>query len=351
MRTQYAHKSLEKAEETLGYVLDIISEGVWDWNALNGHVERSPGWYRMLGYEVFSLDKNVYTWENLIHPEDYPEVMKHFEAYINGEIGYYNIQYRCKKSDGTYIWIEDSAKIVERTEDGQIARMIGAHTNIDEIKLVQEKLRKQTELLLTDNASLESLVEKRTKELEELNKKLEENIAKAEHNAAYDVLTETYNRRMFEEIFAKEMNRAQRYSLSLSIVLLDIDDFKLFNDEYGHKTGDEVLCAIADILKNNIRESDTLARWGGEEFVILFPNIPLKETAEKADMIRKKICNSLFAGDLKVTCSFGVTSYEEGDDMDAVFVRADNALYRAKELNKNNVQSLRHEIFCDNRMS
>ena len=153
----------------------------------------------------------------------------------------------------------------------------------------------------------------------------------------------------FEEIFAKEMNRAERYSLSLSVVLLDIDDFKSFNDSYGHKTGDEVLCAIADILKNNIRESDTLARWGGEEFIILFPNIPLKETTEKADMIRKNIFNTLFSGDLKVTCSFGVTSYEEGDNMDSIFMRADNALYHAKELNKINVQSIRSEIFCDNR--
>ncbi len=349
MRTQYVHRSLEKAEETLGYVLDIISEGIWDWNALNGHVERSPGWYRMLGYDVNSLEKNVYTWENLIHPDDYPKVMKHFEAYINGKIAHYNIQYRCKKSDDTYIWIEDSGKIVERTEDGKVARMIGAHTNINEMKLVQEKLRRQNELLLSDNASLESMVEKRTKELEELNKKLEENISRAEHNASYDALTEIYNRRMFEEIFAKEMSRAQRYSLSLSVVLLDIDDFKSFNDTYGHKTGDEVLCGIADILKKNIRESDILARWGGEEFIILFPNIPLKETTEKADMIRKNISNAVFAGELKVTCSFGVTAYEEGDTMDSIFVRADNAMYRAKELNKNNVQSIRSEIYCDNR--
>ena len=349
MRTQYAHRSLEKAEETLGYILDIVSEGIWDWNALNGHVERSPGWYRMLDYDVHSLNKDVYTWENVIHPDDYARVMEHFEAYIEGRISMYQIQYRCKKSDGSYIWIEDTGKIVERTEEGKVARMIGAHTNINEMKIVQEKLKRQNELLLTDNASLELLVEKRTKELEELNKKLEENIEKAEHNASYDVLTETYNRRMFEEMFSRELHRAQRYSLSLSVILLDIDDFKTFNDDYGHKIGDEVLCSIADLLKINIRESDILARWGGEEFIILFPNIPLREATEKADMIRKNIANTRFADDLKVTCSFGVTSYEEDDDMDSIFMRADHALYRAKELDKNNVQSIRSEIYCDNR--
>ncbi len=338
MKSQYAHSSLEKAEETLCFILDIISEGVWDWNALNGHVERSPGWYRMLQYDVNSLDKNVLTWENVIHSEDYKRVMKHFESYIHGEIDEYRIQYRCKKSDGTYLWIEDSAKIVERTKGGSVARMIGAHRNIDELKTIQEKLSRQNELLLTDNASLESLVEKRTQELEELNKKLEKNIEQAERNASYDVLTETYNRRMFEKIFTKEMKRAKRYMLSMSVVLLDIDDFKTFNDTYGHKTGDKVLCHIAEILKKNIRDSDTVARWGGEEFILIFPNIPLEVAAEKADMIRKSIENTPIENDLKITCSFGVTSYREEDDEDAVFVRADRALYKAKDANKNNVQ-------------
>jgi len=338
MKSQYAHTSLEKAEETLHFILDIISEGVWDWNALNGHVERNPGWYRMLEYDVNSLDKNVLTWENVIHPDDYDRVMAHFEAYINGETDAYKVQYRCKKGDDTYLWIEDSGKIVERTAGGAVARMIGAHTDIHEVKTIQEKLLKQNELLLTDNASLESQVEKRTNELEELNKKLEENIEQAEHNASYDVLTGTYNRRMFEKIFTKEMNRAKRYILQMSVVLLDIDDFKSFNDTYGHKTGDKVLCHIADILKKNIRDSDTVARWGGEEFILIFPNIPVDTAAEKADMIRKNIANTPLDNDLKVTCSFGVTSYKEDDDEDAVFVRSDKALYKAKECGKNNVQ-------------
>jgi len=340
MICQYKHSSLNEAEDTLGFILDIVSDGIWDWNSLSGHVERSPGWYRMLGYDVDSFDKDVFTWENLIHPDDYTRVMKHFEAYIKGESEEYKIEYRCKKEDGNYLWVEDTGKIVERTEDGKLARMIGAHTNIDDAKIAEEKLRRQNELLLIDNASLEVSIEKRTQELESLNKRLEEQVKKAEHNAAFDVLTSTYNRRMFEEIFKKEMSRAKRYTHPLSIILLDIDEFKFFNDEYGHKTGDEILCAIVDILRKNLRESDSLARWGGDEFIIILPNMSVQDTKEKAERIRCSIAETKFVHSLKMTCSFGVTSYIEDESSDDIFVRADNALYRAKDRGRNLVEVL-----------
>ena len=340
MQLQYSYESLKKVKETLSYILDIVSEGIWDWNVLTGNVVRSPGWYRMLGYDIDCFEKTVFTWENIIHPEDYQRVMEHFEAYTTGKIDTYKIKYRCIKKDGTYLWVEDSGKIVERTEDGNLARMIGAHTNIHDAKIAQEKLTKQNELLLSDNASLESLVEKRTEELEELNSKLAQKVKQAEHNASYDVLTGVYNRRMFEEMFSKEMSRAKRYSHPLSVILLDIDKFKLFNDKYGHKRGDEILCGISDILRRNLRVSDTLARWGGEEFIILLPNISISQAREKAEHIRNDIEKTSFSGALQLTCSFGITSYIDGESSDAIFIRADKALYTAKDLGRNRVQVL-----------
>lgn len=340
MKSKYSHESLEKAEETLYYILDIVSEGIWDWNALTGYVVRSPGWYRMLGYDIDCFEKNVFTWENVIHPEDYERVMEHFEAYTTGKVDEYKVQYRCLKKDGTYLWIEDSGKIVERTESGSLARMIGAHTNIDDAKRAQEKLRKQNELLLSDNLSLESLVVKRTKELEELNSKLAQEVKLAEHNASYDVLTGVYNRRMFEEMLSKEMNRAKRYSHPLSVILLDIDEFKLFNDKHGHKKGDQILSEISAVLQKNLRESDTLARWGGEEFIILLPNITVSQAKEKSETIRKNIEQTSFCGTWRLTCSFGVTSYIDGESSDSIFIRADKALYEAKDLGRNKVQVL-----------
>lgn len=108
------HQTPQQAQKTLEFILDIISEGVWDWHADNGEVTRSAGWFRMLGYPVGQFPDDVITWENVIYADDYPRVMAHFEDYIQGRCDRYHIQYRCKKSDGDYLWIEDTGKIVER---------------------------------------------------------------------------------------------------------------------------------------------------------------------------------------------------------------------------------------------
>ena len=137
------------------------------------------------------------------------------------------------------------------------------------------------------------MINKRTTELENLNKELQEKIKEAEHNATYDYLTNIYNRRMFEQMFDLEVHRAKRYKHPLSLILLDIDDFKLFNDNYGHKTGDEVLINLSKFINDSTRESDTTARWGGEEFIIVLPNSTLQETYQKAQELCQSIENTL----------------------------------------------------------
>ncbi|WP_028486488.1 sensor domain-containing diguanylate cyclase [Thiomicrorhabdus chilensis] len=338
MYKRYHHSNLEQAEATLGHILDIIEDGVWDWNALTGEVIRSPGWYRMLDYDIEALKENVFTWEEIIHPDDYPGVMAHFEAYTQGQIENYRIQYRCKKKDGSYLWIEDSAKIVARTPSGKVARMIGSHTNIHQQKLAQQELEKQNRLLAEDNLSLEGLVEQRTQELSELNQTLYQKIENVQYNATHDVLTGVYNRRCFEERLQKEISRAKRYCHPLCIILIDIDDFKVFNDRYGHKQGDLILQKVAKLLEEHLRETDTVARWGGEEFVIILPETDKLVAIEKAESLRQLIANLRFNKNSKITCSFGVTAFMEGDCADSIFSRTDKALYRAKKLSRNNVQ-------------
>lgn len=337
MISTYVHKTLEESDKTTNFILDIISEGLWDWNALTGYVHRSVGWYRMLEYDVNCFDDDVITWENIIHEEDYSRVMEHFEAYINAEIDTYKIQYRCKKANGTYLWIEDSGKIVQRDDDGKLVRMIGAHTDIHEIKTTKEKLSIQNDMLLADNKSLEDMVNAKTQELENLNKQLKEKVKQEGYYASYDPLTKIHNRRVFNEMFILEISRVQRYSQALSIMLLDIDDFKVFNDSYGHKVGDEILVSLAALLKSHVRVNDTVARWGGEEFIVLFPNSTKDDACKKAQHIRKIIEDTLYYKSSKVTCSFGVTEYIEGESPDEAFVRVDKALYQAKENGRNKV--------------
>ncbi len=328
------------AEFTLAQVLDIISEGVWDWNALTGRVERSPGWYRMLGYSVDSFNQDVLTWEIVIHPDDYPRVMAHFEDYINGRVAEYRIQYRCITVDGEELWIEDSGKIVEWCENGKAARMIGAHTNIHAAKMAQQQLQRQNRLLKGDNATLEQIIKERTDELAAVNQKLKDKMQLVEQMASYDVLTGVFNRRMFEQLLAIEINRATRYNQPLSVVLADIDCFKEVNDRFGHSVGDQVLSSVAHILHGHIREGDVLARWGGEEFAIILPNSSQEKAMEMTERLRSEIAEGRYEQNIAVTCSFGVTEFITGDGVNSLFARMDRALYQAKNNNRNNVQLL-----------
>lgn len=339
MEKTYTHQTADEADFTLNYILDISNQGFWDWNAKTGYVYRSMGWFRMLGYEYRVFKDDVFTWENIIHPEDYERVMRYFEAYIHGETSEYKIEYRCKKSDDTYIWIEDSAKIVEKNPDGSVLRVIGAHTNIHENKLFKEMLIQKNERLVDNNLSLENLVKIRTQELTKINKKLNAQIKEARYNASHDGLTGIINRREFECVFEKEIYRAKRYSYPLSMLVMDIDNFKVVNDQYGHKVGDQVLIRLVALVQKMIRESDIMARWGGEEFVIVFPDSTLHDTLNKAEMLREAIHEEHFPSNLHVTCSFGVTAYTQGDTNDTVFIRCDQALYAAKKSGKNNVQT------------
>lgn len=120
----------EVSKELFSTLLDIISDGVWDWNARTGYVYRNPSWYLMLGYKVESFQNTVYTWESLIHPEDYVRVTTHFDNYITQKEPAYKIKYRCRTSNGDYLWIEDKARVVEWEDDGTVGRMIGAHRDI-----------------------------------------------------------------------------------------------------------------------------------------------------------------------------------------------------------------------------
>jgi diguanylate cyclase (GGDEF)-like protein/PAS domain S-box-containing protein len=325
--------------KTLRHSLNILKEGVWDWNASTGNVERSPGWYRMLGYDEDVLPNTVSTWEDIIHPDDYRSVMVHFENYINGLIDSYEIEYRCRKANSSYIWIRDQGEIVERNGDGSVLRMIGAHLDINDLKIAQLELQRQNELLSEDKLTLENLLEKRNSELEEANRNLEENLKKLSQLSNIDFLTSIYNRHKLEKEFENEMARSKRYGTPLAAVLFDVDNFKMINDTYGHQVGDLVLEKVSKLIINNIRETDIVGRWGGDEFFIIFPGINLEDTMITIEKIKCLIEKSKFHESAQVTCSFGVTEYITGDSIGSVYQRTDKALYNAKNDGRNIVRS------------
>ncbi len=161
-----------------------------------------------------------------------------------------------------------------------------------------------------------------------------------EKKAYYDGLTGVYNRNKFNELFDYELKRVKRHEHASSLVILDIDHFKNFNDTHGHLIGDEVLILIAKMMQKSIRSTDVFARWGGEEFVMILPQTDIKATQELVENLRKLIenCHHQSAG--KVTASFGITQFLTTDTMKSVFKRCDKALYLAKENGRNRVEVL-----------
>lgn len=148
--------------------------------------------------------------------------------------------------------------------------------------------------------------------------------------AATDELTQALNRSKFEEIIGKEMDRAARSRQPLSVIIFDIDRFKMVNDNFGHLTGDHVLRTLADIVREHIRDSDYLVRWGGEEFLVVSPETGIEKAMMVAERLRKVMGEHMFEYMGPVTASFGVAEYREGESRDSFILRADTAMYNAK---------------------
>lgn len=317
-------------QEHLQVLLDLVSDGIWDWNANTGYVYRNPGWYRMLGYPSHSLDNTVFTWENVIHPEDYQRVMERFEDCLSQRAARYCVEYRCRCRDGSYLWVEDSGHVVARNPDGSVARMFGAHRNIDDRRRLMEHLQQR-------NCSLESLVVERTRELSWVNEQLQRQLDENRDLAERDALTLVANRYRLEKVMRQECERANRFRLPLTLILMDFDDFKPINDRYGHARGDAALVAVVEQIRACISARHVVGRWGGDEFMVVLPGSDLLEAEAMANHIRHQVLQMPRVGEHRITLSLGIAQWRTGEASDALVARADQALYQAKAAGKNQV--------------
>jgi len=168
--------------------------------------------------------------------------------------------------------------------------------------------------------------------------KLQELARDLRFQATTDPLTGLSNRLRFNQALAAEMSRSMRYQTSLSLVLYDVDNFKAVNDTHGHQIGDKVLMQLSGFVPGLLRDTDLLARWGGEEFVILTPGSDGEMAYQAAEKLRKAVEQIKFDEIGTVTCSFGVAQYVYGDTAETLTSRADDALYRAKLNGRNRVE-------------
>ncbi len=209
-------------------------------------------------------------------------------------------------------------------------------TGNDEIAELGQSFNDMARSIERYTEDLEQIIAERTEELEELNEQLEQ-------LAIRDQLTTLYNRRHFDECARRFLEVARRNERPLSVVLADVDKFKSVNDRFGHPTGDKVLQQVSRVLKENARKADFVARFGGEEFIIVMPEAGLGLAAQGAERMRRELEAKVhshvpeLAGE-PLTASFGVATFEKADDrLEDLVAAADEAMYRSKETGRNRV--------------
>jgi len=214
-------------------------------------------------------------------------------------------------------------------------------SEVEKLSEILRKEKRRDELFYLKRAVLTM-----AQELEALITQLQSEKDKLEELAYTDPLTGLSNRRFFLEEMKRVLEAAKRYNEPLTVMILDVDNFKRINDEYGHDVGDMVLKKLADVIRNNIRSSDIAARWGGEEFVIALPKTDEKGALMVAERIRQEFKRSkvkINGEEVGTTVSIGVASFEEGYDLDRLIKEADEALYEAKRTGKDKVVIRREE--------
>ena len=197
----------------------------------------------------------------------------------------------------------------------------------------------QKELLRVVYNKWIDIIKKEGTKISKTNEELLKTKSKLEEKASLDFLTQIYNRQRFETFLDYEIKKHSRYEdATFSIFIVDLDYFKDINDNYGHLKGDYILQEIAKILKLTSRETDIVARWGGEEFIVLLPYTQIDDALLVAEKLRSTVEGHDYGDVDDVTCSIGVAHSHHNDTKDTIFERADKALYKAKELGRNRVE-------------
>lgn len=269
----------------------------------------------ILGINIFSM----------IHKNDIERAKGKFIDRLMGAKG--TVEYKMVKKDGTTCKIEVNADIL-RNEKYEPYGMIFVVRDITKRKQIEDSLRKAKEEIEIMNSELSernSQLIKANLELQDISKR--------------DSLTNLYNHQYINERLEDEINKAKFFNHGLWVMMVDIDFFKRVNDNYGHQVGDWVIVTLCRIIDKCTRETDLLGRYGGEEFVVVLPDLNKDGALAISEAIRKNVEDYIFDIDtLRITVSIGLTEYKSDDDSKAVIKRADMLLYEAKNNGRNRVE-------------
>ncbi|MCP3889615.1 MAG: transporter substrate-binding domain-containing protein [Desulfobulbaceae bacterium] len=232
----------------------------------------------------------------------------------------HNDYFHLGKIDDPNLWISTLRKL---SETKQIVSMQGKHTSFPSVFSVRISQLKESNVFVLAFTDITGI-------------KMESK--EHEYRSTHDPLTDLYNRLYINRFLMHELLKFKEVNEPVSVIILDIDFFKQVNDTYGHAAGDEVLKDLSKLLNVTIRSNDKVARWGGEEFLIVLVGTNLHQAQNLAEKLRKKIAGYLFKEPQKISCSFGVVSAKEEDTIKSLVERSDDALYRAKENGRNRVE-------------
>ena len=291
---------LRNSEELWKFALEGAGDGVWDLDISNDKAHFSDRYKEMLGFNNEDIDSSLKEWNNRVHPDDAASLDEAIKNYLSGKAEKYIHEHRVICKDKSIKWVLSRGMIVKRDKHGTPLRMVGTHTDITARKLLETRL---------------------------------------ENLAHFDALANVPNRTLFNDRLKLALSYAKREKKMLAVMFIDLDLFKEINDLYGHETGDIVLKKVSRQLVACVRESDTVARMGGDEFVVL---LPIVDDLEDVKLVASKIVEAVAQPikvaktHLHITCSIGIAIYpQHGKDEKLLVINADMAMYQAKNSGKN----------------
>jgi len=298
------NRKLEENEEKLKLALWASEKGIWDWNLTSGFIFTDEGWLDKNNIDHTTFDGSFSSWCSMINRDDFKAFISKLKKAENSPSQSFELQYRMKTQDNSWIWVLHQGKFIRTPEDDndEIKNLIGTIHNFTRQKEKNERLA---------------------------------------YRANFDPLTNLPNRTLLIDRLNQEIRRSERNSEIFSLFFIDLDGFKMINDTFGHETGDRFLRKIAARIERKRRKSDTFARIGGDEFILIALNIEKMEDLEKLTQKYLQLFAKPFMIDnkkLSVGASIGVSIFPtDGKDSKILIEKADKAMYRAKKEGKNQV--------------
>jgi diguanylate cyclase (GGDEF)-like protein/PAS domain S-box-containing protein len=317
--SKQAAEALRESEFLWKYAVEGAGDGVWDWDLNTDSLRVSQRWMEITGFAMMDPAPTGRNFAERLHPQDRSMVREALQAYLGGDTEVYSVECRFVGAQQSELWLQMRGMVVSRNAVGAPLRMIGTTSDITERKRTQEQVQRL---------------------------------------AFYDALTDLPNRRLLQDRMQQAMSSSKRMGSYCALMFLDLDNFKPLNDTHGHAAGDLLLVEVARRIKSVVREADSVARFGGDEFVVMLvelgrdPAESREQTLAVAEKIRAVLAEpctvkvQTYPYEVQEVVHHGSVSVGavlfrgQEQSMDEILKRADQAMYLAKEEGRNHVHCL-----------